>query len=336
MPPILIPDAIGGALADGAALCVSVSGGKDSDTMALKLAEARQALGWTGRFILHHQDCGQMEWAQSIRHCRDMAARVGAEMVVSRHAQRELLDEIVRKWRAKPDTCPWPSAAARYCTAGWKRDVFDAWVRHEFPTNATVISALGLRADESPTRARRACMSERSSSAPSKGRQVLDWLPIHPFTLADVWDTLLPGAGLDGLAFYQRLYQDWLKNHPEAPRDGFLDAFATINLPWRYHPAYVMGNERVSCALCPLASLNDLAIGARADPALYCALCEIEVQSGFTFQPRRALFTVAPEMLYPSLRERVAAFVPFADRPAPDAPLPPPPSTELRQLALFV
>ena len=328
--PILLPVSIGGALDEGAALVCSVSGGKDSDAMTLRLAEARQVFGWTGRWILHHQDCGVIEWPQSESHCRDMAARVGAEFVVSRMSQRELLAEIVRKWRAKPDVCPWPSNAARYCTAGWKRNVFDVWVRKEFPNNATVISAIGLRADESPTRARRDACSMRGASAASKNRMVIDWLPIHQFTLADVWETLLPGAGLKGLAFYRRIYQDWLKAHrrPGQPLDSFLDAFAKANISWQYHPAYVMGNERVSCALCPLASNNDLLIGATSNPKLYRALCHIELESGFTFKQNRPLFREAPDVLTEGQRRRVSQFIPFAQRVGPQP-------IKSQQLALF-
>lgn len=59
---LILPAEIQHALDKSAALIVSVSGGKDSDAMALALHRARQLFDWRGRFILCHADLGRMEW----------------------------------------------------------------------------------------------------------------------------------------------------------------------------------------------------------------------------------------------------------------------------------
>jgi hypothetical protein len=72
------------------------------------------------------------------------------------------------------------------------------------------------------------------------------------------------------------------------------------------HVAYLRGNNRVSCALCPLANKNDLANGARYNPGLFRELVEIEITSGFSFQHKRWLADFAPELLTADQRQRLA------------------------------
>ena len=277
------------ALAKGAALVVSVSGGKDSDAMALALQRARQRFGWSGRFILCHADLGRMEWPQSLSHCRQMADRLGAEFVVVRH-DHDLLEGIHRRRAKRPDAPPFPSAAARYCTASWKRAVIDKFIRRAFPENQTVICAMGLRAAESSARAKRdPCAPRAKASAWTKNRHVFDWLPIHHWTLAQVWAEI--GYTLEELQTIQA----------ETRHTG------VIPPDFKAHPAYALGNERVSCALCVLASKNDLHIGAAHNPELYRQLVDIEIESGYSFQSGRWLADLHPHLLTDAQRERLAA-----------------------------
>jgi 3'-phosphoadenosine 5'-phosphosulfate sulfotransferase (PAPS reductase)/FAD synthetase len=277
------------ALDNGAALIVSVSGGKDSDAMALVLHRARQHFRWRGRFILCHADLGRMEWPQSLPHCRDLVDRLDAEFVVVQH-DHDLLEGIQRRRIKRPDAPPFPSAAARYCTATWKRSVIDKYIRRTFPRDQTVICAMGLRAEESATRARRdPCAPRTKASAPTKNRHVLDWLPIHHWALAQVWAEI--GYTLDEL----RAIQTETRHTGVVPSD------------FKAHPAYALGNERVSCALCVLASRNDLGVGAAHNPDLYRQLVDLELESGYSFQPGRWLADSHPHLLTDTQRERLAA-----------------------------
>lgn len=51
-----IPDAVRASLGEGAALAVSISGGKDSQAMLLALADLHAAHGWTGDLYAIHAD----------------------------------------------------------------------------------------------------------------------------------------------------------------------------------------------------------------------------------------------------------------------------------------
>jgi len=285
---LILSDEIRHALDDDAALIVSVSGGKDSDAMALALHRARQLFDWRGRFILCHADLGRMEWPQSLPHCRELAKRLGAEFAVVQH-DHDLLEGIQRRRAKRPDAPPFPSAAARYCTATWKRSVIDKYIRRTFPCDQTVICAMGLRAEESTSRARRdPCSPRTKASAPTKNRHVLDWLPIHHWTLAQVWAEI--GYTLDELRAIQL----------ETRRTG------VIPPDFKAHPAYALGNERVSCALCVLASKNDLLVGSVQNPELYRQLVNLELESGYSFQSGRWLADLHPHLLTDAQRERLA------------------------------
>ena len=55
------------------------------------------------------------------------------------------------------------------------------------------------------------------------------------------------------------------------------------------HPAYGLGNERLSCALCIMGCDGDLVNGARNNPALFEELLDMERDSGWAFTQRRSL-----------------------------------------------
>jgi hypothetical protein len=281
---VLLPGDVRGMLESGADLVVSVSGGKDSDCMALELASLRAVYGWDGRFILIHADVGRMEWPQSLPHCAALADRLGAEFVVVRHAKRDLMDGIHLRMETRPDAPPFPSSAARWCTSDYKRAVIDKWLRNNVPTAA--VSAIGFRREESAARAKQPlCEVRAGATAPTKGRRVLDWHPILEYRLADVWRVI--GYTLDELRAIQT----------ETKRTGI------VPIDFRGHPAYAFGNERVSCALCVLGSLNDLRNGAAHNPAIHAELVEIEERSGFTFQQGRSLKVLTAIEAQPRLFE---------------------------------
>ena len=123
--------------------------------------------------------------------------------------------------------------------------------------------------------------------ARQEGRRVaLDWNPIVEWSQDDVWQAI--GHSLPELRARQRLWRLGLET---SALDG-----------WLAHPAYVLGNERLSCALCILASRGDLANGAKHNPRLFSELVAMERESGWTFQHGSSL-----EGLAENLRERGAA-----------------------------
>lgn len=58
-----------------------------------------------------------------------------------------------------------------------------------------------------------------------------------------------------------------------------------------------LGNHRLSCALCVLASLNDLINGAVHNPDTYREYCRIEAVTGYSFRKDFWLSDLRPELL---------------------------------------
>lgn len=190
----------------------------------------------------------------------------------------------------------WPSAASRYCTSHHTAEQMDVALR----AYSLVVSAMGMRAGESRARAKKPALSlDRTLTAKrfrelsldaafaawqadeGAARLAFDWLPVHDWTADDVWATC--GTGAEDLARRQALYAGGEKA-------------AALN-GWPAHPAYVYGNQRVSCSLCVLASKNDLRVGALHNPELFRTYVQMERESGFTFQHGKPLSDVAPELL---------------------------------------
>ena len=248
-------------LRDGAALVLSVSGGKDSDAMCHHLLERRQTEGWSGEVVMLHADLGtRVEWQQTTDYVQHLAQRKGVPLHIVRWSHGDLIDRIWQRYYKDPSRPCWPSAQMRYCTADLKRGPISRELRRLFPSG-NVICAMGLRAQESQTRARRPAFALRTdSSAATKRRFVYDWLPIHDWTESNVWDCI--------------------RRHGDV-----------------YHEAYSLGNHRLSCALCVLASLNDLINGAVHNPATYREYCRIEAVTGYSFRKDFWLSDLKPELL---------------------------------------
>lgn len=334
MRPLAIPPEIEAALELGAALAISISGGKDSQALLNTLAAWHRERGWPGPLLALHSDLGRAEWKQTPEHVRRIAAEAGVELVVVRRRKGDLFTRFEERVAAVAGTAtpwapskqrryctshlktapidahlrrvqgaPWaPSAARRYCTSDLKRAPCDTALR----AHRLVVSAMGFRAQESSERAarhvlaiRRRITSVHLRDLPvsralrewlrwgGERRLALDWNPLHRWTKADVWEAC--GTSEAELLLRRRAYAAGY--HAEA-LDG-----------WPAHPAYVLGNERVSCALCVLASRGDLVNGARHNPEALDFIAALEERTGSTFRPEA------------SLREIVAA----ADAPPPSS-----------------
>ena len=263
-------------ICSGAHLVVSVSGGKDSDCMAKVLYKLWKDSGRVGEFILIHADVKGFEWPQSEERCWQMANELNVSLViVSHHSGEKFVDAGIRgRMRSRPDSPPFPSSACRWCTSNWKRGPISKWIRNQYPRDAIVYAAIGIRAEESPARAKKDPLTIRKTAvAPTKNREVYDWYPIFRYSLGDVWQTLLPDGGIDLLHWYQNKYQE----------EG------VVYETYPYHPAYVYGNNRVSCACCVLADANDLGIGIEHNPDIYRDILVLEDESGFTFTAKKSI-----------------------------------------------
>jgi len=243
-------------LRKGAALVLSVSGGKDSDAMTHHLLDLRRSERWTGDVVMLHADLGRAEWNQTPEYVENFARRKGVSLHIVRWTHGDLIDRIWQRYYKDSSRPCWPSAKMRYCTADLKRGPCNRWLRNHFPTG-NVICAMGLRAQESHAREKRKIFTRRTdASAPTKGRFVYDW------SETDVWDCIR--------------------------RHGNIA-----------HPAYRLEqpNQQLSCALCLLASQNDLINGAVHNPNTYREYRRIEAVTSYSFRKDFWLSSLKPELL---------------------------------------
>lgn len=291
-----VPPVIREAFERGATLSISVSGGKDSQAMLALL------LGLT---VAHreivHADLGRAEWPQTPGHVQQLSRDSGLPLVVVRRAKGDLVQRIEERLNSVSTVDPtrpakpfWPSAQQRYCTSDLKRDPIHKHQRSHGRGNL-IVSAIGMRAEESSARAKRAIVSvdrritckELRSLEPAEalkrwngtGRLVLNWLPLHLWGVADVWPQI--GTSVADLARRQELYR---AGQAAEALEG-----------WPAHPAYVFGNKRLSCALCVLAEISDLCNGRRHHPELYRHYVGLEDRSGYTFRDGFSLKDLPPE-----------------------------------------
>jgi 3'-phosphoadenosine 5'-phosphosulfate sulfotransferase (PAPS reductase)/FAD synthetase len=141
-----VPDPIT-LLRDGAALVLSISGGKDSDAMSHHLLDLYQSEGWSGDVMMVHADLGVcVEWHQTPGYVRDFARRKNVPLHVVRWKHGDLIDRIWQRYHKDPSRPCWPSSQMRYCTSDLKRGPISRFLRQMFPSG-NVICAMGLRAE---------------------------------------------------------------------------------------------------------------------------------------------------------------------------------------------
>jgi len=224
-------------IADGALFVINHSGGKDSQAMTLRLA----ALIPKDQLVIVHAHLPGVEWDNSLEHIKETA--LGIEVHVCQ-AVKTFMQMVEHRGK-------FPDAHRRQCTSDLKRGPIDKIIRALVAkrTNKTVVSCMGLRADESPARAKKETLkiNDRNSIA---GRTWFDWLPIHEMTTEQVFSTI---------------------------HDAGQKAF------WIYYK----GMTRKSCCFCIMASKGDLTTAAKLRPELYAQYVETEKRLGFTLSMSR-------------------------------------------------
>lgn len=241
-------------LADYDILLVNISAGKDSQASLDVVVEHARAAGVLDRIVVVHADLDDAEWegarelaAEHARHYGlrfELTSRIAAdghtETILERVAQRGM----------------WPDAARRWCTSDHKRGPIRRVMTKlvaELRDSDTVtgrpvriLNVMGLRAQESTARARRAAYAP-NPSASNLRRKVDDWYPIHHWTVEQVWHRI----GAAGT---------------------------------RPHPAYAAGMSRLSCRFCVLASRADLVCSARLNPHAAQRYADVEAATGHSFR----------------------------------------------------
>lgn len=274
-------------------IIVNSSAGKDSQAMLDYVAGRAAAAGVLDRVVVIHNDLGTtdngnpVEWPGTATLARRQAELYRVRFELVRREKGGLFQQ------ARNERHAFPSSSARWCTSDQKTSQamkrVTGLVAELGITGrpAQVVYCLGLRAEESPGRARKAVIDlDRSRS--SGVRTITRWHPILDWSEQAVW---------------KRIHASGVP----------------------FHPAYTWGMERLSCSLCVLSSRKDLILAARLRPALAADLLELEKE--FARQPNEKLARLARFRSDLSMAEIIASArqagpLAFACG-LPDCPVPP-------------
>lgn len=244
-------------------IVVSSSGGKDSQALLDYVYDRAVHAGVEDRLHVVHADLGEAEWEGTTEVARKQVAAYALEdrfhIVHGRgqardeegnrtYYRRDLLEQVEERGL-------WPGTSTRYCTSDNKRGpirrVYTSLSR-EFRKNVEkrrvrILEVLGLRAEESSTRARRDPLEHNASASTKTTKYVDTWLPLLYWTEDEVWSRI--------------------------------DRAGTPS-----HPAYRAGLNRASCFFCIFAPKNALVAAAQADPDKAERYVEIEERIDHTFK----------------------------------------------------
>lgn len=242
---MLIPNEIYDLIGQGALFVSNHSGGKDSQAMLIKLIEIIPA----NQLLVVHASLGPMEWEGAMELAQEQAEANSLPFIVAK-ASKTLLEMVERRFENRPEVPSWPSASTRQCTSDLKRGPIQREVRRFAKAHGfkTIVNCLGLRAEESPGRAKRQVFSKMGIS--NSVNTWFEWLPVHDLLTGEIFQ-VIKDAGQDP------------------------------------HFAYALGNDRLSCVFCIMANKRDLKNGATEYPELLQQYHELEVKTGYTMHMNR-------------------------------------------------
>ncbi len=203
----------------------------------------------TAQIIVVHAALGVIEWPGALELAKMQAENAGLPFIVAR-ASKTFFEMVERRFKNRPEVPSWPSSSTRQCTSDLKRGPIQREVRRYAKANGfkTIVNCLGLRAQESSGRAKRPVFSKMGIS--NSVNTWYEWLPVHELLTEEVF-FVIRQAGQEP------------------------------------HYAYALGNERLSCVFCIMASRNDMANGARHNLHLLDQYADLEVKTGYTMHMSR-------------------------------------------------
>lgn len=241
----MVPKEVARLIEQGALFVVNTSAGKDSQAMTILL----ERLVPRNQLLLIHADLGRVEWPGNVEHIQKYS---DLPLIVCRNENKDFLSMV----RARG---MFPDPARRQCTSDLKRGPIEREIRRFLKSRpefeGRIVNCMGMRAQESAARSKRPVLkfNERNSKA---GREWWDWLPIHEFTVEEVFETIADAG--------------------QEP-----------------HWAYKAGMSRLSCSFCIMANKCDLRKAAELRPDLYREYVELEAEVGHKFTASKSLAELA-------------------------------------------
>lgn len=235
-------------------IVINSSAGKDSQAMLDYVAILAKEQGVSDRLIVVHADLGKMEWDGTKALAARQAAHYGIRFEVVRRTQNNLLEQVEARGM-------WPSSAARYCTSDHKRGPIGTLftkLSREAGRFVRILNCMGMRAQESPKRAKMETFAFDKRNSNGK-RHVDTWLPIHTWTVEEVW---------------ARIRQSGVE----------------------HHRAYDMGMPRLSCVFCIFSPKAALLLAGKHNPELLAEYVAVEKRIDHTFRQDLSLATIQAEL----------------------------------------
>src|SRR4051812_40424373 len=151
-------------------IVVSSSAGKDSQAMLDYVVEqCDQCRVPRSRLVVAHADLGRVEWPGTRELAEEQARHYGLAFSAISRPQGDLLHHIEQRGMS-------PSPSARYCTANHKRAPVSALLtrlaqtsRCEGASLVRILNCMGMRAEESPARAKKSHSPSMSGTPTADG-----------------------------------------------------------------------------------------------------------------------------------------------------------------------
>jgi 3'-phosphoadenosine 5'-phosphosulfate sulfotransferase (PAPS reductase)/FAD synthetase len=335
---VAVPD-----LADYDLVVVNSSAGKDSEAMLAWLVELCDAQGASrDRLVVVHADLGRVEHPDTRELAEAQARHFGLRFVVVARSEDLLAQIAARSQRLREQgragQTPWPSNNARYCTSDQKTSQIVKFETSEVDKlraaghvgPVRILNCLGIRAEESPARAKKAPFGfdpanwskpPRAAQPARPARPATGTRPGRPATEA------VPAR--PGVQHSKRVVHRWLPIFDWSTEQVW-QQIGRHDLPW--HPAY-RRLPRLSCAFCVLAGRRELTVAAQMYPDLAAEYAALERQVGHPFKESVSMTQIIADAEAGALDD-LALFELPAGRPAGDL-AGPALCPEVRQLALF-
>lgn len=224
-------------------IVINTSAGKDSQTMMGYVVDLAKEQGFPlERIRAVHADLGKEEWKLTKELAKQQADAYGIELIIVKRRRADGSGDSILEYTKRRGK--WPSSKQRWCTSDFKRApvgrVFTQLYR------GPILNCLGMRADESPARSKMLPFEENKRFS-NDSRAVYNWLPIHRWTLGQVWSDI--------------------------KRRG---------IP--HHYAYDLGMPRLSCCFCIFAPPSALLLAGKHNPELLAEYVETEQVTGHSFR----------------------------------------------------
>lgn len=239
-----IPTQVQELINRGALFVCNDSAGKDSQAMKILL----KSIIPSNQLVIVHANLPGVEWEGNLEHIKKYSE---GYPVFEVQAKKTFFEMVENRFKNRPEVPSWPSASTRQCTSDLKRGPIQKFINNYALKNGfkEVVNCMGLRAEESPGRAKKIPFQFKEINS-CKHRKQYEWLPIHDWLIDKVWKTIKTAGE-------------------------------------KRHYAYDLGMTRLSCKFCIMSNEHDLKVAYNNDPELGDKYIKMEEFTGYTMSMSR-------------------------------------------------